>query len=66
MIVPGRSRMNLDSLAQHYGIAFQRGPDDLIDLPAYLGRGGQPPDFSRHDLKIFAEIIEARSSRSSR
>lgn len=59
VIVPGRSRMDLDSLAAHYGVPFTRGPDEIIDLPQFLGRGGKPPDFSRHDLRIFAEIVEA-------
>jgi len=59
VIVPGRSRMNLDSLAAHFGVPFVRGPDEIIDLPAFLGRGGKPPDFSRYDLRIFAEIVEA-------
>jgi dihydropteroate synthase-like protein len=59
VIVPGRTRMNLDSLSAHYGVAFQRGPDELVDLPVFLGRDGKPPDFSKHDLRIFAEIIEA-------
>lgn len=61
VIVPGRSRMDLDSLARHYGVPFVRGPDEIIDLPAFLGRGGKPPDFSRHDMRIFAEIVEAPS-----
>ena len=38
---------------------FTRGPDELADLPAFLGRGGAPPDLSRYDIKIFAEIVEA-------
>ena len=25
----------------------------------YLGRGGAPPDLSRHDVRIFAEIVDA-------
>lgn len=61
VIVPGRSRMDLDSLAAYYGVPFVRGPDEIIDLPQFLGRGGKPPDFSRHDLRIFAEIVEAPS-----
>jgi dihydropteroate synthase len=61
VIVPGRSRMDLASLAAHYGVPFVRGPDEIIDLPQYLGRGGKPPDLTRHDLRIFAEIVEAPS-----
>ncbi len=59
VIVPGRSRMDLVSLSAHFGVPFERGPDELIDLPAFLGRGGKPPDLSRYDVRIFAEIVEA-------
>ena len=59
VIVPGRSRMDLASLSSHYGVPFERGPDEIVDLPVYFGRGGKPPDLSRHDLRIFAETIEA-------
>lgn len=59
VVLPGRSRMNLNSLADHFGVPFERGPDELIDIPQYLGHGGRPPDFTKHDLRIFAEIVEA-------
>lgn len=59
VIVPGRSRMNLASLSDHYGVPFERGPDELADLPQYLGKGGKPPDFSQHDVRIFAESVDA-------
>lgn len=59
VILPGRCRMNLDSLAAHFGVSFERGPDELADLPQYFGKGGKPPDLSRYDLRIFGEIIEA-------
>ena len=41
VIVPGRSRMDLKSLGSHYGVPFERGPDEIVDLPQYFGRGGQ-------------------------
>jgi dihydropteroate synthase-like protein len=59
VIVPGRSRMNLQSLAEHFGVPFERGPDELVDIPQFFGKGGRPPDLSKHDLRIFAEIVEA-------
>ena len=59
VVVPGRARMDLKSLGQHYGVQFVRGPDEIADLPHYLGHGGAPPDFSHHDLKIFAESVDA-------
>ena len=31
----------------------------MKDLPAFLGKAGAPPDLSRHELRIFAEIVDA-------
>jgi len=59
VIVPGRSRMDLALLKTHYGVPFERGPDEIIDLPQFFGKGGKPPDFSRYDVRIFAEIVDA-------
>ena len=59
VVLPGRCRANLDRLAQAFGVAFERGPDEVKDLPAYFGKGGGPPDLSGHDLRIFAEIVDA-------
>lgn len=59
VVVPGRCRADLDRLAGIFGVPFQRGPDELVDLPAFLGRKGVPPDLSRHDMRIFAEIVDA-------
>ncbi|WP_119461641.1 DUF6513 domain-containing protein [Rhodospirillaceae bacterium SYSU D60014] len=59
VIVPGRCRGDLDALSAQFGTPFMRGPDDLKDLPEFFGRKGGPPDLSRHDVQIFAEIVEA-------
>lgn len=59
VILPGRCRMDLDALCTHYGVPFERGPDEIVDLPQHFGKGGKPADFSKHDLRIFAEIVEA-------
>ena len=59
VILPGRYRGNLDQLSTHFGVPFVRGPDEVADLPTFLGRAGQPPDLSRHDIRIFAEIVDA-------
>jgi dihydropteroate synthase len=59
VIVPGRSRMDLSELKNHYGVPFERGPDEIIDLPQYFGKGAKPADLSKYDLRIFAEIIDA-------
>ena len=59
IMVPGRCRGNLDTLTSHFGVPFVRGPDDLKDLPRYFGREAAPVDLARHDVRIFAEIIDA-------
>lgn len=59
VILPGRFRGDLDRLSEHFGVPFVRGPDEIADLPAFLGRRGVPPDLSQHDMRIFAEIVEA-------
>ena len=59
VITPGRCRADLAHLSAEFGVPFVRGPDELKDLPAYLGRAGAPLDLSRHAIRIFAEIVEA-------
>ena len=59
VILPGRYRGDLEQLSAHFGVPFVRGPDEVADLPFFLGRAGQPPDLSRHDMRIFAEIVDA-------
>jgi dihydropteroate synthase-like protein len=59
VIFPGRAGLDPTRLSNEFGVPFDRGPDELADLPAYLGRGGAPQDLSRHDIRIFAEIVDA-------
>ncbi|MBI1733393.1 MAG: dihydropteroate synthase [Gammaproteobacteria bacterium] len=61
VMVPGLCRGDLDQSAVSLGVPIARGPDDLKDLPAYFGRRGRSPDLSRHDVRIFAEIVDAPS-----
>jgi dihydropteroate synthase-like protein len=59
VILPGRCRADLDRLSAAFGVPFERGPDELKDLPGYFGKGMRTPDLSRHDTRIFAEIVDA-------
>ena len=59
VVVPGRCRADLARLAQEFERPFQRGPDELKDLPAFLGKAGAALDLSRHAVRIFAEIVDA-------
>ena len=59
VLVPGRCRGDLDALSSEFGIPVERGPDDLKDIPAHFERAARPVDLSRHDIDIFAEIVDA-------
>ena len=59
IVMPGRCRADLDRLSAEFGVRFERGPEELKDLPAYLGKRGRGLDLSRHDMRIFAEIVDA-------
>ena len=59
IIVPGMCRGDLAAVTEHFGIPVTRGPEDLKDLPGFFGHEGKPPDLSRYDVRIFAEITDA-------
>src|SRR5580698_1160912 len=59
IIFPGRAGLDPARLTAQFDVPFERGPDDLADLPAYLGRDGAPLDLSKHEVRIFAEIVDA-------
>ena len=60
VLLPGWCGGELDSLMQKFGTRFERGPKDMFDLPEYFGgRAKSPPDLSRYDVEILAEINHA-------
>jgi len=60
VILPGWCQGDLTPLASRFGIPFERGPKDVLDLPAHFGLGGtRQADLSRFDIEIIAEINHA-------
>jgi dihydropteroate synthase len=59
VIVPGRCRGDLEALGRTLDVRIERGPDELRDLPEHFGRQRKGVDLSRHDVLIFAEIVDA-------
>jgi dihydropteroate synthase-like protein len=59
VVVPGYCQGDLAALGADFQVPFERGPNDLHDIPAYLGREGDKLDLSRHNVRIFAEIVDA-------
>ncbi|HLJ63327.1 MAG TPA: DUF6513 domain-containing protein [Stellaceae bacterium] len=59
VIVPGFCRGDLEALGRELGLRVERGPEDLHELPNYLGDHGKPVDRFEPDVRIFAEITDA-------
>lgn len=60
MIVPGFCRGELAVLHDRFGIAIERGPKDLRDLPEHFDKhSGPPPGYGSFDIEILAEINHA-------
>lgn len=59
VIFPGRAGMDDARLSRHFGVPFERGPDEIADLPRYLGQGIPTTTLDKYDLCIFAEIVDA-------
>ena len=38
IILPGRVRADIDKLSKSYGIPFERGPEEVKDIPEFFGR----------------------------
>lgn len=59
VILPGRCRGDLALLSRHFGRPFERGPEELKDLPQYFGARAAPRVLDRTDVTLFAEIVDA-------
>jgi dihydropteroate synthase-like protein len=57
ILLPGYCRGELETLPVPKGIAVERGPKDLRDLPEFFGeQQGKPMGYGAHDIEIIAEI----------
>jgi dihydropteroate synthase-like protein len=59
IVVPGYCAGDLAELSGALGVAIERGPEDVHDLPAHFGRQRAGADLTQHDVRIFAEITDA-------
>ena len=59
IIIPGRCRGDINSLAKYLNIPVERGPEELKDLPSYFGKQALQADLTKHNVLIFAEIVDA-------
>ena len=60
VLLPGYCQGETAALSQRYGVPFERGPKDILDLPEFFGLGKRKPaDLTRYDIEILAEINHA-------
>ena len=59
VVLPGRCRGDLALLHEKFGVPFERGPEELKDLPRYLGHESATREIGATDIRIFAEIVDA-------
>ena len=59
VIVPGLCRGDLPAISEYFNVPFIHGPIDLKDMPVFFGHDCKIPDLSRHNVLIFAEIVDA-------
>ena len=59
IIIPGRCRGEIKDLEKYSGKKCVRGPEELKDIPSFLGLQGKDLDLSKYDTKIIGEITEA-------
>src|SRR5438046_1354694 len=60
VILPGLCAGDLEPVQARAGVATERGPSDLRDLPEYFRAAGTArPGYGAHDITILAEINHA-------
>lgn len=59
IIIPGRCPGDLVALSEKVGVPVERGPEEVKDLPLYLGGKIKAYDLGGYQTRIFAEIVEA-------
>ena len=59
IVIPGRCRGDIEELSKFSGKECIRGPEELKDIPSFLGLQGKDLDLSKYDTKIIGEVTEA-------
>jgi dihydropteroate synthase len=59
VLLPGLVEGETDMLRQRYGVAVEKGPKDLREIPGYFGRAQAAMEYGAYDIEILAEINNA-------
>jgi len=59
VMIPGLCEGDTDAIAGKAGVAVEKGPKDLREIPVYFGRAALAADYGDWDIEILAEINNA-------
>jgi dihydropteroate synthase len=59
VMIPGLCEGDTAVLAEKLGVAVEKGPKDLRDIPRHFGRAAEARDYGAWDIEIVAEINNA-------
>jgi len=59
VLLPGLVEGDTEILRQRYGVAVEKGPKDLREIPGYFGRAQAALEYGAYDIEILAEINNA-------
>ena len=59
VLIPGLCEGDTDAIAGKAGVAVEKGPKDLREIPVYFGRAALAADYGDWDIEILAEINNA-------
>jgi dihydropteroate synthase len=59
VLLPGLVEGDTEILRQRYGVAVEKGPKDLREIPGYFGRAQAVLEYGAYDIEILAEINNA-------
>jgi len=59
VLLPGLVEGDTEILRQRCGVAVEKGPKDLREIPGYFGRAQAAADYGAYDIEILAEINNA-------
>ncbi|HEX2250447.1 MAG TPA: DUF6513 domain-containing protein [Gemmatimonadales bacterium] len=59
ILLPGLCEGDPELLREQFGVAVEKGPKDLREIPQYFGRQATQLDYGRYAIEILAEINNA-------
>jgi dihydropteroate synthase-like protein len=59
VLLPGLVEGETGLLSERHGVAVEKGPKDLREIPRYFGQAAAAADYGPYDIEILAEINNA-------